>query len=91
MSVLHNRISSQELKQKLMEDTTPRTTLSFYQYFPIQNPQEFRDYLYKNLVGLDVLGRIYVAKEGINAQISVATAHFEEMKNFLQQIYLIDP
>lgn len=86
MSVLHNRISSQELKQKLMEDTTPRTTLSFYQYFPIQNPQEFRDYLYKNLVGLDVLGRIYVAKEGINAQISVATAHFEEMKNFLHQI-----
>jgi UPF0176 protein len=86
MSVLHNRISSQELKQKLMEDTTPRTTLSFYQYFPIQNPQEFRDYLYKNLVGLKVLGRIYVAKEGINAQISVATAHFEEMKNFLQQI-----
>ncbi len=86
MPVLHNRISSQELKQKLMEDTTPRTTLSFYQYFPIQNPQEFRDYLYKNLVALEVLGRIYVAKEGINAQISVASAHFEEMKNFLYQI-----
>jgi UPF0176 protein len=86
MSVLHNRISSQELKQKLMEDTTPRTTLSFYQYFPIQNPQEFRDYLYKNLVGLEVLGRIYIAKEGINAQISVVTAYFEEMKNFLHQI-----
>lgn len=86
MPVLHNRISSQELKQKLMEDTTPRTTLSFYQYFPIQNPQEFRDYLYRNLVSLEVLGRIYVAKEGINAQISVASAHFEEMKNFLHQI-----
>jgi UPF0176 protein len=88
MAVLHNRISNEELKQKLMEETEPRTTISFYCYFPIQNPQEFRDFLYKNLDGIKVFGRIYVAKEGINAQISVPAHHFESFKTFL---YSIEP
>ncbi len=88
MAVLHNRISNEELKQKLMEETEPRTTISFYQYFPIQNPQEFRDFLYKNLDALHVFGRIYVAKEGINAQISVPSNHFDALKTFL---YSIEP
>jgi UPF0176 protein len=47
MSVLHNRVSNQELKQKLYEEDFPRTTISFYQYFPIQDPQAFRDELYR--------------------------------------------
>lgn len=88
MAVLHNRISNEELKQKLMEETEPRTTISFYHYFPIQNPQEFRDYLYKNLNALKVFGRIYVAKEGINAQMSVPASNFEVFKSFL---YSIEP
>lgn len=88
MAVLHNRISNEELKKQLMEETTPRTTISFYQYFPIQNPQEFRDYLYKHLCTLKVFGRIYVAKEGINAQISVPADNFNAMKDFL---YSIEP
>lgn len=69
-----------------MQEAEPRTTISFYQYFAIQNPQEFRDYLYKNLVALKVFGRIYVAKEGINAQISVPAANFEAFKSFLYSI-----
>ena len=83
MSVLHNRISNEELKQKLMEETEARTTISFYNYFPIQNPQEFRDYLYKNLNAIQVFGRIYVAKEGINAQVSVPNSLLENFKLFL--------
>lgn len=86
MSVLHNRISNEELKQKLMEETEARTTISFYNYFPIQNPQEFRDYLYKNLNAIQVFGRIYVAKEGINAQISVPNSLLENFKLFLNAI-----
>jgi len=86
MSVLHNRISNEELKKRLMEETEPRTTISFYNYFSIQNPQEFRDHLYKNLYALRVFGRIYVAKEGINAQISVPSNNFESFKNFLYSI-----
>lgn len=88
MPVLHNRVSNEELKQRLMEETFHRITISFYQYFPIKNPQEFRDYLYKQLNALQVFGRIYVAKEGINAQISVPEHHMDEFRSFL---YSIEP
>lgn len=71
-----------------MEETEHRTTISFYNYFPIQNPQEFRDYLYKHLHALKVFGRIYVAKEGINAQASVPDSNFDAFKTFL---YSIEP
>ena len=88
MPVLHNRISNEELKKRLMEESEPRTTVSFYQYFPVQNPEEFRDFLYKHLYGLNIFGRIYVAAEGINAQVSVPQENFESLKDFL---YSIEP
>lgn len=88
MPVLHNRVSNEELKQRLMDETFERRTISFYQYFPIQNPQEFRDHLYKNLDLLKVFGRIYIAKEGINAQVSVPAEQFDAFKTFL---YSIEP
>ncbi len=86
MPVLHNRISNTELKQRLMLETEFRITISFYQYFTILNPGEFRDYLYKHLADLNVFGRIYVAKEGINAQISVPQSNFKVMCSFLNAI-----
>ena len=90
MALLHNRVSNEELKQRLMEETFPRTTISFYRYFPVQNPQEFRDFLYKNLDAIHAFGRIYIAKEGINAQISVPTENFEAFKTFLYSIEQLD-
>ena len=86
MSVLHNRISNKELKEKLYEENFPRTTISFYQYFTIQDPLVFRDELYKSLNLLQVFGRIYIATEGINAQISVPTNLFEDFKTYLYSI-----
>ena len=86
MAVLHNRVSQKELKQRLMEETELRTTISFYHYFPIEDPKIFRDELYRQLVELKVFGRIYVAHEGINAQISVPQSNFETMKNCLYSI-----
>ena len=88
MAVLHNRVSQAELKKKLYEETEQRTTISFYQYFPISNPQQFRDELYKALNEQKVFGRIYIAQEGINAQISVPGNNFEALKNHL---YSIEP
>jgi UPF0176 protein len=88
MAVLHNRISQKELKQRLLEETEPRTTISFYHYFHIDDPKSFRDQLYKNLDGLKVFGRIYLAHEGINAQISVPQSNFENLKIYL---YSIEP
>ena len=80
MAVLHNRVSQAELKQRLLAETEPRTTISFYHYFPISDPPAFRDDLYKALNNLRVFGRIYIASEGINAQISVPESNFELSK-----------
>ena len=88
MAVLHNRISGEELKKRLYEETEPRTTISFYNYFPVADPQIFRDELYKALYKLNVFGRIYVAHEGINAQVSVPSANFDAFKSYL---YSIEP
>src|SRR5688500_3891608 len=86
MAVLHNRVSQKELKQRLFEETEPRTTISFYHYFRIEEPKAFRDFLYRNLDPLKVFGRIYVAHEGINAQLSVPVSNYNEMKQFLYSI-----
>ncbi|MCW3074002.1 MAG: sulfurtransferase [Flaviaesturariibacter sp.] len=86
MAVLHNRVSQKELKQRLMEESEHRITLSFYQYFSIADPQVFRDELYRNLNALKVFGRIYIAHEGINAQVSVPDSQFESLKAYLYSI-----
>jgi UPF0176 protein len=86
MAVLHNRVSAEELKKRLYEEKEPRTTISFYRYFKIEDPQLFRDNLYKELFQLNVFGRIYIAHEGINAQISVPSSRLEEFKNYLYSI-----
>lgn len=83
MAILHNRISQKELKQKLFEETDPRITISFYKYFIIEDPQLFRDELYKAFNALKVFGRIYVASEGINAQISVPQKNYDLLKEYL--------
>jgi UPF0176 protein len=88
MAVLHNRISQKELKERLYQETERRITISFYHYFPITEPQQFRDDLYKALNALKVFGRIYVAAEGINAQLSVPESQFEA---FRQYLYSIEP
>jgi UPF0176 protein len=86
MALLHNRVSQKELKKLLSEEKEPRTTLSFYKYAFIEDPTFFRDEFYKNLNELKVFGRIYVANEGINAQMSVPESNFEKFKEHLDTI-----
>ncbi|MEI9956602.1 MAG: hypothetical protein WDM90_09950 [Ferruginibacter sp.] len=86
MAVLHNRVSQAELKKLLYQETEHRKTISFYQYFPVQDPKQFRDELYKALNALKVFGRIYIAHEGINAQVSVPESNFDAFKNYLYSI-----
>ncbi|HTO14527.1 MAG TPA: rhodanese-related sulfurtransferase [Edaphocola sp.] len=87
MPVLHNRVSNEELKQLMLAEITPRITISLYKYFKIEDPQQFRDDLYIQLEALKVFGRIYVAKEGINAQISVPEDNYEVFKSTLYQFH----
>jgi UPF0176 protein len=86
MAVLHNRISQKELKQRLHEETEPRTTISFYHYFFIEDTKKFRDELYQSLNELNVFGRIYIAQEGINAQLSVPKNNYTLLENYLHSI-----
>ncbi|MFT4094330.1 MAG: rhodanese-related sulfurtransferase [Niabella sp.] len=85
---LHNRVSRRELKERILQDATPRITLSFYCYFKIGDPAQFRNGLYRKFTELGVLGRIYIAAEGINAQISVPT---ENVEAFKKELYITDP
>ncbi len=88
MPVLHNRISNETLKAQMLAETEPRTTISFYKYFTIVDPQATRDALWVALTQLKVFGRIYLAREGINAQISVPESNVEALREFL---YGFDP
>ena len=86
MALLHNRVSNKELKERLMAEIEPRTTISFYRYYPITDPQGFRNTLWKGLDELKVFGRIYVASEGINAQISGPESNLEKLKQYLDGV-----
>ena len=83
---LHNRVSRRELKDRIKQDPTPRTTLSFYCYFRIEDPEAFRNNLFRDLSEIGVLGRIYIASEGINAQMSVPSSHLEIFRTYLYSI-----
>jgi UPF0176 protein len=83
---LYNRINGKELKAKIQEADQERTTISFYKYHLLTDPKAFRDELYQLFDSIHVLGRIYVAEEGVNAQISVPTCHLALFKNQLYSI-----
>lgn len=82
---LRNLVSKQLLKQRLSEETFNRKTVSFYRYFKIEDVENFRNHLYIDFEALNILGRIYVAAEGINAQISVPEHNWDIFKNYLEE------
>ena len=80
MSGLYNKKNKAELLSQLKNETFDRLTLSFYKYVDIDNPTKLRDEIYTKLNNIDVLGRIYIANEGINAQISIPEHNLNEFK-----------
>ena len=87
---LYNKLSANERAALIDEAGKDRITISFYQYHKIENPQLFRDKLFLEWQPLDVLGRTYVSYEGINAQISVPSENFLELKNQLDTISFLN-
>ncbi len=71
MKHLHNIYSCEDLLKQRLAGNFKRKTVSFYRYFIIEHPQEWRDKLYADWFAMGVLGKVYIAREGINAQISV--------------------
>jgi len=81
---LYNTLSAEERALLIDEAGKQRLTLSFYAYAKIEDPKKFRDELFIAWNALDALGRIYVANEGINAQMSVPADNFEAFKETLE-------
>ncbi len=81
--ILYNKKNKEQLLEKLNEENFQRITCSFYKYLNISNPQALRDSLYSEWNNLKVLGRVYVANEGINAQISLPEFNLEKFKESL--------
>jgi UPF0176 protein len=83
---LYNKLSANERAILIEKAGNRRITLSFYKYHLIKNTSLFRDHLYLMWEKLDVLGRIYIASEGINAQLSMPSQNLNEFKTKLDSI-----
>lgn len=81
---LYNTLSAEERAQLIDEAGKQRLTLSFYAYTHLSDPKKFRDELFIAWNALDALGRIYVAHEGINAQMSIPADHLEDFRETLE-------
>jgi len=81
--MLENRINKDILKERLSKESFQRHTISFYKYFEVEYPVDFRNQLYQEWDALGCFGRIYIAHEGINAQMSVPEHYMDQ---FLQQL-----
>jgi UPF0176 protein len=82
---LYNTLSAEDRAAMIDQAGKRRLTLSFYAYAHIKDPKKFRDELFIAWNPLEVLGRIYVAFEGINAQLSLPADHFYEFKDTIEQ------
>jgi len=87
---LYNAVDRKILLNNLMAEPFVRKTISFYRYFILDNPQEFRDQIYREWSGMNCFGRIYVAREGINAQMSVPEERLEAFLKSLTQYPIFD-
>ena len=77
---MFNKLSKKQAFQLLDKEDFKRITISFYRYVIIDNPFELRDKLYFDWHALGVLGRIYLANEGINAQLSIPEYNWKLFK-----------
>lgn len=84
MFKIKNKLSKEECKAKLEAEDFERTTLSFYRYVSVENPLELRDQLFLEWEEIGVLGRVYLATEGINAQVSVPTHNLQKFRDSLE-------
>jgi len=86
-SSVANRVvlSRAERKARARAEGRPRTTLSFYRYVRIADPEAFRQRLEDGFSRFDCFGRIYVASEGINAQMNVPTDVWDAFDAWLQE------
>tara|TARA_B110000467_G_C18337086_1_gene499044 strand:- start:1136 stop:2206 length:1071 start_codon:yes stop_codon:yes gene_type:complete len=86
MVVLYNKKNKEQLINQLDAEQFNRLTISFYKYVSIEKLSELRDKLYYDWSKLNILGRVYLAEEGINAQISLPDFNLELFQDSLKKI-----
>ena len=84
--ILENKLNNEESINAIKKISAKRLTVSFYNYCEIKNCKIFRNFLFLELKNLNVLGRIYISKEGINAQLSVPEKKLKNLSDFLKEI-----
>ncbi len=82
---LYNTLSAEERAVLIDDAGKQRLTLSFYAYAQLSDPTTFRNELFLAWNTLEVLGRIYVAHEGINAQLSLPADNFYLFKDTIEE------
>ena len=87
---LYNKLSKKERIKLIEKAGEKRFTLSFYKYHSIKNLEVFRNFLFIELNKLDTLGRIYIAKEGINAQLSLPSKNIDNLKSVIDDISFLN-
>ncbi|WP_298517150.1 rhodanese-related sulfurtransferase [uncultured Kordia sp.] len=87
---LYNKLSAKERAELIEKAGKDRMTISFYKYAHIGNPEILRNHLFINWDSIEVLGRIYVSYEGINAQLSVPAENFNTFKEHLDTISFLE-
>ncbi|NNC44296.1 MAG: rhodanese-related sulfurtransferase [Winogradskyella sp.] len=87
---LYNNLSAKERAALIEKAGKDRLTISFYKYAKIKNTELFRNHLFLAWNDLDVLGRIYIAHEGINAQLSIPADNFQKFKDHLDSISFLE-
>ena len=83
---LYNKKNKTDLIKDLHNEDFTRLTLSFYKYIEIENPEDLRDQIYRDLSSMKILGRIYIATEGVNAQISIPEYNKEHFLNYMNSL-----
>ncbi|MAQ87265.1 MAG: rhodanese-related sulfurtransferase [Candidatus Neomarinimicrobiota bacterium] len=83
---LFNKIDKEELKLALSSETFERYTVSFYHYVKLSSPESFRNKLYIEWNQMNVFGRVYIASEGINAQVSIPEHNWDKFCDYLKTI-----
>ena len=83
---LFNKIDKEELKLALSNETFERFTASFYHYVKLSSPESFRNKLYIEWNQMHVFGRVYIASEGINAQVSIPEHNWDKFCDHLKTI-----
>ena len=77
---LYNQKNKEHLLEDLKKEPFKRVTLSFYKYIPLNALKELRDSLFLEWNHMKILGRIYLSKEGINAQLSIPEENLDIFK-----------